>query len=210
MKESTSYFIKWFIIGISIAGGGVLLLFLLRTLILLVMIGYDYSIVPDRYRLNLSGKEMFFIKTSNYFMSLTPEQFKDGYRLTYNKEDKIKRSIWLRSNSSDSESYSIKNVNYNSKELDSFINNIGIKKEQLDTLETYLSFIKCNYISIPDPYYDKTNVELKMKIDDITTYHYYDSVSYTRHYAYDTVTHREFCDSIIVRKGKHILVRTLD
>ena len=205
MKETTIQTITWFFVSILIAG---VTLWLLFSVVFGLIFFLNYDNKPDIYEKNLSNKELIFNMTGSYFMSLVPEHITDRYRLSYNKEDKNKRSIWLSPNSTDLETYSLENVNYNSKELDSFINIIGISKEQLDTLETYLNYINCNYISSSLDY-DNYDVKLKMKEGDFTSYFYYDSVSHSRHYAIDTVNHREFCNSIITRKGKHILIKSI-
>lgn len=184
---------------------------LLNNSIFLLSIYYDckdnYDIEP--YEKNLSGKDSVFIKTSNYFLTLVPSGFKDTHDFSYKRNSGRKRTFHLRANSSGLEDIFLKNISYNSKEAEEFLQYVGIKKEQLDTLDSYLDLINCNSIrhfGIFSGLIDRPKVELKMNPKDIHSYTFYDSISFTNRYRYDSITHHSIIDSVIVKKGPHMKI----
>ncbi|MBR4801628.1 MAG: hypothetical protein IK041_02330 [Bacteroidales bacterium] len=184
-------------------------LFILFVLVWLVLIPIhivlDYNIDP--YIRNLSDKDSSFIKTASYFMTLIPSRYKETHELIYERSGKRKRTFYLRASSTDKESILLENISYNSAEAKGFLLYVGITKEQLDTLDSYLNHINCNSIRQLGKRYGYPNVELKMDPKDICSYFYHDSISISRHYSYDSTTNQEICDSLIVKKGPHILIR---
>ena len=167
----------------------------------------DYNIKP--YLNNLSGKDSAFIKTCNYFLTLVPSDSKYTHDFAYQKNSRRKRTFILNAHSTDSESIFLKNISYNSKEAREFLQYVGIKKTQLDTLDSYMDLINCKSIrhyGIFKGKIGKPKVQLKMNPKDLYSYDYFDSISFTNRYRWDTIIHQHIIDSVIVRKGPHILM----
>ena len=165
MKRLLKYFIA---LVISILGIKLCVIIVKLVLIPIHFFFIDYNMDP--YINNLSSKDSAFTKTANYFIKLIPSNYKYEYALLYKKNSRRKRTIILRAEDSDDESFIIKNVSYRSRDFDSFLNCIGIQKNQIDTLDTYMSNIKCNYIEWLNNSNGNPSVKMKMKESDIYSY----------------------------------------
>ena len=190
----------------SIMVGYLLVQLMLIPLHLCFMDDYNF----DPYIRNLSGKDSAFIKTSSYFMTLVPSEYKETHMFLYARNGRRKRTFILRPNSTVEESIFLRNISYNSAEVKAFLQYIGIKKEQLDTLDSYMTLINCKSIYQPIQEYGLPNVVLNIHPNDHIYYCYYDSISIERHYCYDSISNQKICDSLIVKKGPHILINTID